>query len=106
MAAPVDRHMCVGIAPTAASGDCIANCGVQTLCRQVAVEISVQFAERCDIARSKAAVHYLDGQLAVSGGSTVADAVLVFQLLYQALRAHDVAGHAVAKEHEMAAARL
>ena len=58
------------------------------------------------VADAEAAVDDLDGQFAVRGGAAVGDAAVVFQVLDQALRAHDIAGHAVAEEHEVVAARL
>ena len=98
--------MRVGVAPAAASGDSVPNGVVQAFHRQISVEISIQLAKGSDVARAEAAIYHLDGEFTVCGRSTVTDAVLIFQFLHEALGAHDVAGHAMTQQHEVAAARL
>src|SRR5687768_367623 len=105
MVAPSGDRM-MRVPPTATGGNCAADRLVELLRGQVSEEIRVELADRCLIANAETAVHYLDGQLAVCRRIAVRDAPHIFQILDQALRAHDVTGHAVAQEHEVLAARL
>ena len=79
---------------------------VERFDREIAVVVGVELEDRRAVADAKAAVDDLDGQLAVGGGAAVVNALGVLQILDQTLRTHDVAGHAVAEQHEVLAAGL
>ena len=52
---------------------------------EVAKKVGVEFADRRSIADSETAIYDLDGQLAVSCRSTIADPPYIFQVFDKAL---------------------
>src|SRR5918997_4218588 len=94
------------VPPTAARGDCTVDRLVELLRSQIAEEVGVELTDRRLVANAETAVDDLNGQFAVSGRIAVGDSPGILQILDQALRAHDVAGHTVAQKHEVLAARL
>jgi hypothetical protein len=96
----------MGVSPTPAARYRTTNRHVELFRSEVAMEVGIEFANRRSVANSETAVDDLDGEFAVGRCSAVCYAPNVFQILHQALRAHDVTRHAMTQEHEMVATGL
>src|SRR3954454_16419101 len=89
MVAPGGNRM-MRVPPTATRGDCTADRLVELLRGQVTEEVGIELADRRLVAHAETAVHDLDGEFTVSGRTAVGDTPGIFQILDQALRAHDI----------------
>jgi hypothetical protein len=66
----------------------------------------VHLGDRSSIADTEASVDDLHRQFAALGGSSIADTVVILEMLNEFLRSHHIARHAMAEKHEVLAAGL
>jgi hypothetical protein len=104
MVTPSSRGL-MGVSPTSARGNCGAKGFVQLVDGEIAMKVGVEFADRRAVTHAETAIDDLNRQFAICRRSAVDNAPYILKVLHQPLRAHDIAGHAMAEEHEVVAAR-
>jgi len=89
-----------------ASGDHLLNDLVEPFGGEIAIKTVVDFGDWSPIADAETAVDDLDRQFAVGRRVAITNPMPIREFLDELLRSSDVAGHTVAKQHEVVAARL